>query len=69
MKRSVILIMILGLISGSVVTAEAKQAGGKRLERTVEGSYATQFVPPYMIETRKRPASRSLSIGVSTSFW
>jgi hypothetical protein len=37
--------MILGLVIGNVVTAEAKKAGRKRVERTVEGSYATQFVP------------------------
>ena len=46
MKRLLILFMILGLIAGSVATAEAKK-GQKptRTERTVEGSYATQFVP------------------------
>ncbi|MDQ3645315.1 MAG: hypothetical protein M3345_00085 [Actinomycetota bacterium] len=46
MKRFLILFMILGLIAGSVATAEAKK-GQKptRTERTVEGSYATQFVP------------------------
>src|SRR5688500_6224919 len=40
MKRSLILFMILGLIVGSVATAEAK--GTKqptRVERTVEGNY------------------------------
>lgn len=45
MKRFLILFMILGLIAGSVATAEAEQAGRKRVMRTIEGSYATQFVP------------------------
>lgn len=45
MKRFLILFMILGLIAGSVATAEAEQAGRKRVERTVEGTYDTQFVP------------------------
>lgn len=45
MKRLLIMFMVLGLVVGSVATAEAKQAGRKRVERTVEGSYATQFVP------------------------
>ena len=46
MKRFLMLSMILGLIAGFVATAEAKN-GQKptRTERTVEGSYATQFVP------------------------
>ena len=43
MKRFLMLVVILGLIAGTVATAEAEQAG--RQERTVEGSYATQFVP------------------------
>ena len=45
MKRLLMLLMILGLVAGSVAAAEAKQATRKRVERTVEGSYATQFVP------------------------
>lgn len=45
MKRSLILFMILGLIVGSVTTAEAGRARPKRVERTVEGTYATQFLP------------------------
>ena len=45
MKRSLILFMVLGLVAGSVATAEAKRPQRKRVERTVEGSYATQFVP------------------------
>ena len=46
MKRFLILLMALGLIAGSVATAEARK-GQKptRTERTVEGRYATQFVP------------------------
>lgn len=40
MKRSVVLLMVLGLVAGSVTTAEATQAKGPtRVERTVEGSY------------------------------
>ena len=46
MKRFLILFMVLGLIAGSVAMAEAKKAQKAiRTERTVEGSYATQFVP------------------------
>lgn len=46
MKRLVIVLMITGLVSGSVATAEAKKGrSATRTERTVEGSYATQFVP------------------------
>ena len=45
MKRFLILLMALGLIAGSVATAEAKRGQKARTERTVEGSYATQFVP------------------------
>ena len=46
MKRSLILLMIVGLIGGSGATAEAKKGQkSTRTERTVEGSYATQFVP------------------------
>ena len=45
MKRFLILFMILGLLVGAVASAEAGQARRKRVERTVEGSYATQFVP------------------------
>lgn len=45
MKRFLILFMILGLIAGSVATAEAKRGQKSRTERTVEGSYAIQFVP------------------------
>ena len=45
MKRLAISLMILGLIIGMVATAEAKKAGRKRVERTVVGSYDTQFVP------------------------
>jgi hypothetical protein len=40
MKRSLIVFMVVGLVAGSVMTAEAK--GNKRptrVERTVEGSY------------------------------
>lgn len=46
MKRFLTLFMILGLIAGSVATAEAKKGQkSTRTERTVEGRYATQFVP------------------------
>ncbi len=44
-KRFLIVIMVTGLVAGSVATAEAKKAERKRVERTVEGSYTTQFVP------------------------
>ena len=44
MKRFLIGFTVLGLIVGTVVTAEAKKPQ-KRVERTVEGSYETQFVP------------------------
>lgn len=44
MKRSLIVLMVLGLLAGSVATAEAKNPP-KRVERTVEGIYDTQFVP------------------------
>ena len=43
MKRSLILFMILGLVAGSMVTAEAK--GRERVERTVKGSYAPTSTP------------------------
>jgi hypothetical protein len=43
MKRSLVLLMILGLVVGSVATAEAKKRP-RRVERTVEDSYATRFV-------------------------
>lgn len=46
MKRFLILFMVLGLIAGSVATAEAK--GTKRptrVERTVEGSYGLYPAP------------------------
>ena len=45
MKKFPILFMILGLIAGSVATAEAKRKAVSRVERTVEGGYDTQFVP------------------------
>ncbi len=45
MKRFLMLSMILELVAGSVATAEAERSRPKRVERTVEGSYATQFVP------------------------
>jgi hypothetical protein len=44
MKRFLILFMVFGLMAGSVMTAEAKRTS-VRVERTVEGSYDTQFVP------------------------
>ncbi|MCA1705763.1 MAG: hypothetical protein LC808_21865 [Actinobacteria bacterium] len=46
MKRYLIVFMILGLIAGSVATAEAKKVQKPtRTERTVEGSYASPFLP------------------------
>ncbi len=44
MKRFLILFLILGLVAVSMATAEAKKPRN-RVERTVEGSYNTQFVP------------------------
>ncbi len=44
MKRFLILFTALGLIAVSVASAEAKKPP-KRVERTVEGTYNTQFVP------------------------
>ncbi len=38
--------MVLGLAVGSATTAEAKKAERKRVERTVEASYAPPFVAP-----------------------
>ena len=43
MKRSLVLLMILGLVVGSVAMAGAKKKS-RRVERTVEAGYATQFV-------------------------
>ena len=44
MKRSLIVLVVLGLIAGLVATANAR--GRPRLvQRNVQGSYATQFVP------------------------
>lgn len=47
MKRFVTVLMVLGLIAGSVATAEAGKRTKKpiRRERTVKGSYVRQFVP------------------------
>lgn len=44
MKRFLVTFMVLGLVVGAVATAEAKRPQ-KRIERTVKGSYSTQFVP------------------------
>lgn len=44
MKRFLILFTVLGLVGGLVATAEAKKSR-KRVERIVEGTYDTQFVP------------------------
>ena len=43
MKRSVIMLMILGLVLGSVATAESKRKP-KRTTRTIEGSYASPAI-------------------------
>ena len=65
MKRFLILFMILGLIGGSVVTAEAKKRQkSTRTERTVEGSYDTQFVPFSGLVTR--PCAQAEAIGCVT---
>lgn len=45
MKRLFILFMALGLITGSVATAEAGRTRPKRVQRTVEGSYKTPVLP------------------------
>lgn len=46
MKRFLILFMVLGLIAGSVATAEAKRKKRPiRVERTVEGSYGLYPAP------------------------
>ena len=45
-KRFLILLMVLGLIAGSVATAEAKRTKKPtRIERTFTGGYKTPFVP------------------------
>lgn len=44
MKRFSICFIALGLIAGSVATAQAKKSP-QRVERSVEGAYDTQFVP------------------------
>lgn len=44
MKRLLILLMALGLMAGSVATAEAKRQS-RRVERTVEGSYRPYPTP------------------------
>lgn len=44
MKRLLIVVMIIGLVVGSVATAEAKKAERNRIERTVEGDYQAPFV-------------------------
>ena len=44
MKRSLVLLMILGLIAGSVATAEAKKRP-RRVERTVEAGYTQGSYP------------------------
>jgi hypothetical protein len=46
MKRLAIVLMITGLVAGSVATVEAKEAGPFRVERTVKASYAPPYVPP-----------------------
>jgi hypothetical protein len=46
MKRFLVLLMVLGLIAGSVTTAEAKRTRKpRRIERTVEGSYGALPAP------------------------
>ena len=47
MKRFLIMFMVLGLMAGSVATAEAAKKAKKpiRVERTVEGSYAPYPAP------------------------
>lgn len=51
MKRFLIVAVVLGLIAGSVATAEAKK-GARRVERTVEAGYTQQFLDdPYCWQT------------------
>ena len=45
MKRFLILFMALGLIVGSVATAEAGRVRPRRVERTVEGTYNGTWLP------------------------
>ena len=45
MKRFLILFMVVGLIAGSVATAEAGEKKPARAERTVEGSYGPSSTP------------------------
>ena len=44
MKRILIAVMVVGVVAGTVVTAEAKKKR-TRVERTVEGAYAGPWVP------------------------
>ena len=45
MKRILIVLMVLGLLAATVVTAEAKGLNRRRVERTVEGSYGPYPAP------------------------
>lgn len=45
MKRFLIGFMMIGLVAGSVATAEAKQPHRKKVERTVVGSYTPYPAP------------------------
>lgn len=45
MKSSLIIFMIVGLTAGSVLSAEAKKAEHKRVERTLQGSYISPSIP------------------------
>ena len=45
MKRLLIMFMVLGLVVGSVATAEASKKKRTRLERTIEESYGPYPAP------------------------
>ena len=47
MKKALVLMMITGLVCGSIATAEAgKKKAPKRVERKAEGDYTTTIVSP-----------------------
>lgn len=45
MKRFLILFMVLGLMAGSMATADARKKKASRVERTVEANYDTSLEP------------------------
>lgn len=68
MKRFLIMFMVLGLLAGSMATAEAAKRAKKpiRVERTVEGSYDTQFVPFAGMVTHTCPHGNAPTVGCFT---